>query len=112
MSIFRPERVAFLAAMLLVAASARGHAETLPEQSEFLQLSGDRQATYVEGILQGMSYVMLSYDRAGYDKWVACVGAQSLEATVEGVRRWLKGRAPMAQRKSEREPQSGTLGGN
>ena len=90
MSIFRPERVAFLAAMLLVAASARGQAETSPGQSEFLQLSGDRQATYVEGILQGMSYVMLSYDRAGYDKWVACVRAQSLEATVEGVRRWLK----------------------
>jgi hypothetical protein len=52
------------------------------ETSEFLQLSDDHQATYVEGILQGMSYVMLNYDRAGFEKWDACVRTQSLEATV------------------------------
>jgi hypothetical protein len=72
----------FLVGMLLVAASTPVQAETSSEPSEFLQLSGDHQLAYVEGILQGMSYVMLNYDRAGYEKWVACVRAQSLEATV------------------------------
>ena len=44
----------------------------------------------MDGILQGMSYVMLNYDRAGHEKWVACVRAQSLEATVVDVLRLLK----------------------
>jgi len=33
---------------------------------------------------------MLNYDRAGYERWVACVRAQSLEATVVDVLRLLK----------------------
>ena len=69
---------------LALAASTPTQAET--SASEFLGLSGDRQATYVAGILQGMSYVMLNYDRAGY----ARVRSQSLEATVGDVLRLLK----------------------
>jgi hypothetical protein len=65
-------------------------ADSASETSEFLQLSDDHQATYVEGILQGMSYVMLNYDRAGFEKWDACVRTQSLEATVVDVLRLLK----------------------
>jgi hypothetical protein len=80
----------FLVAMILVAVSTPLQAETSSEPLEFLQLSGDHQSAYVEGILQGMSYVMLNYDRAGYEKWVACVRAQSLEATVVDVLRLLK----------------------
>jgi hypothetical protein len=60
------------------------------ETSEFLQLSGDRQTAYVQGMLQGMSYVMLNYDRAGFQRWDACVRAQSLDATVLDVLRLLK----------------------
>jgi hypothetical protein len=78
-----------LVGMILVAVSAPVHAETF-ETSEFLQFSGDHQAAYVAGILQGMSYVMVNYDRAGYGKWEACVRAQSLEATVVDVLRLLK----------------------
>jgi hypothetical protein len=76
--------------MILVAVITPVQAETSSEPPEFLQLSGDHQSAYVEGILQGMSYVMLNYDRAGYEKWVACVRAQSLEATVVDVLRLLK----------------------
>ena len=79
-----------LAAMLLVAVSAPVQAQTSSTPSEFLQLSAERQAAYVDGILQGMSYVMLNYDRAGHEKWVACVREQSLEATVVDVLRLLK----------------------
>jgi hypothetical protein len=75
--------------MILVTLSTPVRAE-MSETSEFLQLSGDRQAAYVAGILQGMSYVMLNYDRAGYDKWDACVRAQSLEAIVVDVLHLLK----------------------
>jgi hypothetical protein len=80
----------FLVSMILVAVSTQVQAETTSEPSEFLQLSGDHQSAYVEGILQGMSYVMLNYDKAGYEKWVACVRTQSLEATVVDVLRLLK----------------------
>jgi hypothetical protein len=80
----------FLVGMILVAVSTPVQAETSSEPSEFLQLSGERQSAYVEGVLQGMSYVMLNYDRAGHEKWVACVRAQSLEATVDDVLRLLK----------------------
>lgn len=79
----------FLVAMLLVVSTPL-QAKTSSEPSDFLQLSGDHQSAYVDGILQGMSYVMLNYDRAGYEKWVACVRAQSLEATVVDVLRLLK----------------------
>jgi hypothetical protein len=79
----------FLVAMLLVVSTPL-QAKTSSEPSDFLQLPGDHQSAYVEGILQGMSYVMLNYDRAGYEKWVACVRAQSLEATVVDVLRLLK----------------------
>ena len=80
----------FLVGMILVAVSTPVQAETSSEPSEFLQLSGERQSAYVEGVLQGMSYVMLNYDRAGHEKWVACVRAQNLEATVGDVLRLLK----------------------
>ena len=80
----------FLVGMILVAVSTPVQAETSSNPSEFLQLSGERQSAYVEGVLQGMSYVMLNYDRAGHEKWVACVRAQSLEATVGDVLRLLK----------------------
>jgi hypothetical protein len=80
----------FLAAMLVVGVGGPVQAQTSSNPSEFLQLSGERQSAYVEGILQGMSYVMLNYDRAGYERWVACVRAQSLEATVVDVLRLLK----------------------
>jgi hypothetical protein len=79
----------FLVAMLLVVSTPL-QAKTSSEPSDFLQLPGDHQSAYVEGILQGMSYLMLNYDRAGYEKWVACVRAQSLEATVVDVLRLLK----------------------
>jgi hypothetical protein len=79
----------FLVAMLLVVSTPL-QAKTSSEPSDFLQLPGDHQSAYVEGILQGVSYVMLNYDRAGYEKWVACVRAQSLEATVVDVLRLLK----------------------
>ena len=72
----------WLAGMILLAASTPTRAET--SASEFLGLSGDRQATYVAGILQGMSYVMFNYDRD------ACLRSQSLEATVGDVLRLLK----------------------
>ena len=39
---------------------------------------------------QGMSYVLLNYDRAGYERWDARVRSQSLEATVGDVLRLLK----------------------
>ena len=78
----------WLAGVILLAASTPTRAET--SASEFLGLSGDRQATYVAGILQGMSYVMLNYDRAGYERWDARVRSQSLEATVGDVLRLLK----------------------
>ena len=80
----------FLVGMILVAVSTPVQAETSSNPSEFLQLSGERQSAYVEGVLQGMSYVMLNYDRAGHEKWVACVRAQNLEATVGDVLRLLK----------------------
>jgi hypothetical protein len=80
----------FLAAMLLAGVGGSVQAQTLSEPSEFLQLSSERQSAYVEAILQGMSYVMLNYDRAGYEKWVACVHKQNLEATVGDVLRLLK----------------------
>lgn len=80
-------QIHILAAMLVVAASGSGQAET---SQEFLQLSDDRQSAYVDGILQGMSYVMLNYDKAGYERWVACVRGQSLEATVGNVLRLLR----------------------
>jgi hypothetical protein len=76
-------------AMILVAVATPVQAKTT-ETSEFLQFSGDHQAAYVEGVLQGMSYVMLNYDRAGFEKWDACVHTQSLEATVVDVLRLLK----------------------
>jgi hypothetical protein len=74
--------------MILLAFCTPVQAET--SASEFLKLSGDRQAEYVAGILQGMSYVMTNYDRAGYERWDACVRAQTLEATVSDVLRLLK----------------------
>ena len=67
----------WLAGMILLAVGTPVQAET--SASEFLELSGDRQASYVAGILQGMSYVMFNYDRAGYERWDACVRAQSLK---------------------------------
>ena len=79
-----------LAAMLFAGVGGPVQAETSSSPSEFLQLSSERQSAYVEGVLQGMSYVMLNYDRAGHEKWVACVRTQSLEATVGDVRRLLK----------------------
>jgi hypothetical protein len=78
----------WLAGMILLAVGTPAQAET--SASEFLQLSSDRQAAYVAGLLQGMSYVMFNYDRAGYERWEACVRAQSLEATVGDVLRLLK----------------------
>ena len=87
----------FLAAMLVAGVGGPVQAQTSSNPSEFLQLSGERQSAYVEGVLQGMSYVMLNYDRAGHEKWVACVRAQSLEATAGDVLRLLKenpGRKP------------------
>jgi hypothetical protein len=78
----------WLAGMVLLAAGTPAQAGT--SASEFLELSGDRQATYVAGILQGMSYVMFNYDRAGYERWDACARAQNLEATVGEVLRLLK----------------------
>jgi hypothetical protein len=80
----------FLAAMLLAGVGGPVQAQTLSQPSEFLQLSSEGQSTYVEAILEGMSYVMLNYDRAGYEKWVACVRKQRLEATVGDVLRLLK----------------------
>jgi hypothetical protein len=78
----------WLAGMILLAVGTPIQAET--SASEFLELSRDRQAAYVAGILQGMSYVMFNYDRAGYERWDACVRAQSLDATVGDVLRLLK----------------------
>ena len=66
----------FLAAMLLAGVGGPVQAQTLSQPSEFLQLSSEGQSTYVEAILEGMSYVMLNYDTAGYEKWVACVQAE------------------------------------
>jgi hypothetical protein len=80
----------FLAAMLVAGVGGPVQAETSPNPSEFLHLSSERQSAYVEGVLQGMSYVMLNYDRAGHEKWVACVRAQSLEAIVVDVLHLLK----------------------
>ena len=80
----------FMAAMLVAGVGGPVQAQTASSPSEFLQLSGERQSAYVEGVLQGMSYVMLNYDRAGHEKWVACVRSQSLEATVGDVLRLLK----------------------
>jgi hypothetical protein len=77
-----------LVAAILLATSTPAQTET--SASEFLGLSGDRQATYVAGILQGMSYVMSNYDRAGYERWDACVRSQGLGATVDDVLRLLK----------------------
>ena len=77
-----------LAGMIILAVGTPVQAET--SGSEFLQLSSDRQAAYVAGILQGMSYVMFNYDRAGYERWDACARAQSIEATVGEVLRLLK----------------------
>ena len=79
-----------LAAMLVAGVGGPVQAQTSSNPSEFLQLPSERQSAYVEGILQGMSYVMLIYDRAGHEKWVACVRAQSLEVTVVDVVRLLK----------------------
>jgi hypothetical protein len=78
----------FLAAMLVAGVGGSVQAQSNP--TEFLGLSRERQSAYVEGVLQGMSYVMLNYDKAGHDKWAACVRAQSLEATVGTVLRLLK----------------------
>ena len=78
----------WLAGIILLVVGTPVQAET--STSEFSELSGDRQASYVAGILQGMSYVMFNYDRAGYERWDACVRAQSLEATVGDVLRLLK----------------------
>ena len=58
--------------------------------SEFLQLSLEREAAYVDGILQGMSYVMANYDKAGSERWNACLRSQSVEATVGEVLQVLK----------------------
>jgi hypothetical protein len=77
-------------ATLFVAISAPVRAEVSPEASEFLQLPGERQSAYVKGVLEGMSYVMLNYDKAGYEKWEACVRAQSLEAMLIDVRHLLE----------------------
>ena len=78
----------WLAGMILLAVGTPLQAET--SASEFLQLSSDHQVAYVAGILQGMSYVMFNYDKAGYERWDACVHAQSLEVTVGDVLRLLK----------------------
>ena len=78
----------WLTGMIILAVGTPAQAET--SASEFLQLSADRQAAYVAGILQGMAYVMFNYDRAGYERWDACVRAQSLEATVNDVLSLLK----------------------
>ena len=77
-----------LIGLVLVAVSTPVLAEKT-ETSEFLRLPADHQAAYVAGILQGMSYVMFNYDRAGYEKWDACVHAQNLEPTVAEVLRLL-----------------------
>jgi hypothetical protein len=79
-----------LIATLLVTISAPAQAETFPEVSEFLQLPGDRQSAYVKGVLEGMSYVMLNYDKAGHEKWESCVRGQNLEAMLIAVRRLLE----------------------
>ena len=76
----------WLAGVILLAASTPAQAET--SASEFLGLASDRQAAYVAGILQGMSYVMFNW--AGYERWDACVRSQSLDATVGDVLRLLK----------------------
>ena len=60
------------------------------DSSEFLQLSEERQTAYVEGILQGMSYVMANYDKAGSERWNACLRSQSAEATLGHVLQVLK----------------------
>ena len=77
----------WLTGMIILAVGTPAQAET--SASEFLQLSADRQAAYMAGILQGMAYVMFNFDRAGYERCDACVRAQSLaqslEATVNDV---------------------------
>jgi hypothetical protein len=55
----------FLAAMLVAGIGGPVQAQTSSNSSEFLQLSGERQSAYVEGVLQGMSYVMLKVMRNG-----------------------------------------------
>ena len=79
----------WLAGVILLAASTPAQAET--SASEFLGLASDRQAAYVAGILQGMSYVMFNW--AGYERWDACV-----DATVGNVLRLLKFRMRVAVR--------------
>jgi hypothetical protein len=78
----------WLAGLILLAVSTPVQGGT--SASEFLLLSNDRQDAYVAGILQGMSYVMFNYDKSGYERWDACVRAQSLEATIGDVIRLLK----------------------
>ena len=78
----------WLAGMILLAVGTPLQAET--SASEFLQLSSDRQVAYVAGIFQGMSYVMFNYDKAGYERWNACLRAENLEGTVADVLRLLK----------------------
>jgi hypothetical protein len=75
--------------MTLIAFIAPARAET-SATSEFLRWPEDRQTAYVAGVLQGVSYLMSNYDKAGYQRWGACVHAQSLEATVVDVLRLLK----------------------
>ena len=70
--------------------SRHGQAGSGPGYLEFLQLSLERQAAYVDGILQGMSYVMANYDKAGSERWNACLRSQSVEATVGEVLQVLK----------------------
>ena len=51
--------------MTLIAFIAPARAET-SATSEFLRWPEDRQTAYVAGVLQGVSYLMSNYDKAGY----------------------------------------------
>lgn len=77
--------------------------------NEYLKLSGDLQAFYVGGIIDGVSYTSYGYSLPQHDSYVRCVHTLTLGALAEKVAAWL--RANPLYRESMAGAVARTLGG-
>ena len=99
-------RMSSLIGLCLVSASsplAAGNNFLQPlKAKEFLQLTQDFQASYVAGVIEGMSFVQYGYSIPDGDKWTECVRRKTLGETAAEV-------ASLLRASSEDESVSGSL---
>lgn len=55
-----------------------------------MKLTGDLQAAYVAGIMEGMAYVQYNYSMKDYPLWAACIRKSSLGETTQDVVKFLQ----------------------